>query len=54
MLRRQFFLNHARVVLNFGRTFGPQYVDFARLNFATPAPIVRQIVTHMVEAVQGR
>jgi cystathionine beta-lyase len=47
----QFFLDHARVGLNFGETFGAQYAGFARLNFATPAPILRQIVTRMVEAV---
>jgi cystathionine beta-lyase len=50
----QFFLDHAKVGLNFGETFGAQYAGFARLNFATPAPILRQIVTRMVDAVRGR
>jgi cystathionine beta-lyase len=50
----QFFLERASVGLNFGETFGAQYDGFARLNFATPAPILRQIVTRMAEAVRGR
>jgi cystathionine beta-lyase len=50
----QFFLNHARVGLNFGETFGARYAGFARLNFATPAPVLRQIVTRMAEAVRAR
>jgi cystathionine beta-lyase len=50
----QFFLDRARVGLNFGETFGAQYAGFARLNFATPAPILQQIVTRMVEAVRAR
>ena len=50
----QFFLDRARVGLNFGETFGAQYAGFARLNFATPAPILREIVGRMSEAVRGR
>jgi cystathionine beta-lyase len=50
----QFFLDRAKVGLNFGETFGPRYAGFARLNFATPAPILRQIVSRMAEALQGR
>ena len=50
----QFFLDHAKVGLNFGETFGAQYAGFARLNFATPAPVLRQIVTRMAEAVRQR
>jgi cystathionine beta-lyase len=50
----QFFLDRAKVGLNFGETFGAQYTGFARLNFATPAPILRQIVARMAEAVRGR
>jgi cystathionine beta-lyase len=49
----QFFLDHAKVGLNFGETFGADYAGFARLNFATPAPILRQIVTRMADAVQA-
>jgi cystathionine beta-lyase len=50
----QFFLDHAKVGLNFGETFGARYAGFARLNFATPAPVLRQIVARMVEAVRRR
>ena len=50
----QFFLDRAKVGLNFGETFGADYADFARLNFATPAPILREIVGRMVEAVRRR
>ena len=50
----QFFLDRARVGLNFGETFGAQYPGFARLNFATPAPILRQIMARMADAVRGR
>ena len=35
-LAGQFFLDQARVGLNFGETFGADYAGFARLNFATP------------------
>jgi cystathionine beta-lyase len=50
----QFFLDHARVGLNFGESFGAQYGSFARLNFATPAPVLREIVGRMAEAVRQR
>jgi cystathionine beta-lyase len=50
----QFFLDHAKVGLNFGETFGTQYAGFARLNYATPAPVLRQIVARMVDAVRRR
>jgi cysteine-S-conjugate beta-lyase len=50
----QFFLDQARVGLNFGETFGAKYTNFARLNFATPAPILREIVGRMAEAVRRR
>jgi cysteine-S-conjugate beta-lyase len=49
----QFFLDRARVGLNFGETFGAPYTNFARLNFATPAPILREIVSRMAAAVRG-
>jgi cystathionine beta-lyase len=48
----QFFLDRARVGLNAGETFGAPYADFARLNFATPAPILREIVGRMAEALR--
>src|ERR1700758_4884768 len=50
----QFFLEHARVGLNAGETFGERYGAFARLNFATPTAILREIVTRMGEAVRRR
>jgi cystathionine beta-lyase len=50
----QFFLDRARVGLNFGETFGADYPGFARLNFATPAAILEEIVARMVEAVRRR
>ena len=50
----QFFLDRAKVGLNFGETFGAEYADFARLNFATPAPILQEIIGRMVEAVRRR
>ena len=49
----QFFLDHARVGLNFGETFGTQYSHFARLNFATPRPVLQQIIGRMSEAIAG-
>ena len=48
----QFFLDQARVGLNFGEAFGADYAGFVRLNFATPAAILREIVRRMVEAVR--
>jgi cystathionine beta-lyase len=50
----QFFLDRARVGLNAGESFGAKYRGFARLNFATPAPILREIVSRMAEAVRRR
>ena len=50
----QFFLDQARVGLNFGETFGEGYAGFARLNFATPTAILREIFTRMGEAVRRR
>jgi cystathionine beta-lyase len=50
----QFFLDKARVGLNFGETFGPDYAGFARLNFATSPEILWEIVGRMGEAVRNR
>ena len=50
----QFFLDQARVGLNFGETFGADYAGFARLNFATPPAILKEIVTRMRDAVRRR
>ena len=49
----QFFLDRARVGLNAGETFGERYAAFARLNFATPRPVLQEIVGRMAEAVRG-
>jgi cystathionine beta-lyase len=48
----QFFLERAHVGLNSGETFGPQYAAFARLNFASPAPVLREVVGRMSEAIR--
>ena len=40
--------------MNFGEAFGADYAGFVRLNFATPAAILREIVRRMVEAVRRR
>lgn len=50
----RFFLEEARVGLNFGETFGPAYPGFARLNFATSAPILAEIVGRMIAAARRR
>ena len=50
----QFFLDQARVGLNFGETFGAEFAGFARLNFATPRPVLEEIVGRMAAAVRGR
>jgi cystathionine beta-lyase len=50
----QFFLDQAKVGLNFGETFGADYGGFVRLNFATPTAILREIVARMGEAVRRR
>ncbi len=49
-----FFLEKARVGLNFGETFGADYAGFARLNFASPPKILAEVVGRMVEAVRKR
>jgi cystathionine beta-lyase len=50
----QFFLDQARVGLNFGETFGADYPGFARLNFATSPAILKEIVGRMAKAVRRR
>ena len=50
----QLFLDQARIGLNFGETFGADYAGFARLNFATPPAILKEIVGRMAEAVRRR
>jgi cystathionine beta-lyase len=48
----QFFLDRARVGLNFGEAFGERYAGFTRLNFASPAPVLREVVGRMSDAVR--
>ncbi|RJL31904.1 MalY/PatB family protein [Bailinhaonella thermotolerans] len=45
-----FFLDHAGVKLVPGPSFGPEGEGFARLNFGTPAPVLRQILTRLTAA----
>ncbi|EME99957.1 aminotransferase class I/II-fold pyridoxal phosphate-dependent enzyme [Streptomyces mobaraensis NBRC 13819 = DSM 40847] len=46
-----FFLEKARVLLNDGRTFGPDGEGFVRLNFGTSPDLLRDILGRMREAV---
>jgi cystathionine beta-lyase len=50
----QFFLEHARVGLNAGETFGERYGAFARLNFASPAAVLKEILGRMSDALRKR
>jgi cystathionine beta-lyase len=49
-----FFRQHARVALNDGAAFGPGFDGFVRLNFATSAGILDEILERMVAAVKAR
>lgn len=49
-----FFLEHGRVALNSGPTFGPRGVGHVRLNIATSPAILREIVDRLTTAVRGR
>ena len=49
---RAFFLEHARVALSDGSEFGPTGRGFVRLNFATSAGILDDILTRMATAVR--
>lgn len=46
------FLDRGRVALNSGLPFGPGGQGHARLNFATPEPVLREIVRRMALAVE--
>lgn len=48
-----FFKEKAKVVLNEGNWFGTGGAGFARLNFATPRPILEEALERMVKAVAG-
>jgi cystathionine beta-lyase len=45
------FLNQSQVALNSGPTFGPSGAGFARLNFATSAQILEEIVIRMARTI---
>jgi len=47
-----FFLEHARVALNSGPTFGPSGAGFARLNFATSPELLEEIISRMGAALR--
>ena len=49
----EFFLDQARVGLNNGVEFGPAYAQFVRLNFATSATILEQVLDRMTTAVRS-
>ena len=48
----QFFLDHARVLVNDGPAFGAAGNGHVRLNFATPRPILTQIVGRLAGLAQ--
>jgi cystathionine beta-lyase len=50
----EFFLERARVALSDGGTFGRGGEGHVRLNFATSAPLLEEIVTRMAAALAGR
>jgi cystathionine beta-lyase len=50
----EFFLDRARVLVNDGPAFGRAGNGHVRLNFATPRPILAQIVRQLAAAVQRR
>lgn len=49
-----FFLERAQVGLYDGTVFGPQGSGCTRINFATPRPILREILERMAAAVERR
>ena len=51
---REFFLDKAQVLVNDGPAFGVAGKGHVRLNFATPRPILTQIVRQLGNAVTNR
>jgi cystathionine beta-lyase len=49
----EFFLEKAQVLVNDGPAFGEAGVGHVRLNFATPRPVLTQIVRQLGDAVNG-
>jgi cystathionine beta-lyase len=50
----EFFLDRARVLVNNGPAFGDAGKGHVRLNFATPRPVLAQIVQRLAAAVRDR
>lgn len=50
----EFFLREARVGLNDGITFGPQYGDFVRINFGTTRANLQKAIDRMQAALTAR
>ena len=50
----EFFLDKARVLVNDGPAFGEAGRGHVRLNFATPRPILAQIIRQMGRAAANR
>jgi cystathionine beta-lyase len=50
----EFFLDHARVLVNDGPAFGAGGNGHVRLNFATPRPILTEVIGRLAAAVQSR
>ena len=48
----QFFLDHAKIALASGNSFGAPGKGFARLNFGTPKAILQEALERMAEAVK--
>ncbi len=46
-----FFLHKVKVSVNIGSTFGPEATGFVRMNFATPRPILREVMRRLETAV---
>ena len=49
-----FFLEHAKVGLSDGPSFGPQGEGFVRLNFSTSRPILEDALGRMAKALRSR
>ena len=49
----QFFLEQAAIAASPGESFDAASGDFLRLNFATSAPILEEILARMVRAVRS-
>lgn len=49
-----FFLNHAKVALNYGGDFGEQSKRFLRFNFGSPRSMVQEALERMERSLKGR